>query len=221
MKNRFSLLLAALVFYVFPAAGNAAMVTYTDPSAYFAQIAAQSLTETGFTNFDSTGPGALGTSFMAGGIQFTSPIAMSIANGTTSSGSFFLGLDSLLNPDFQTGDQITLTMPANTRAVSLNVITDTPPDLTAFASLTVNGQGAIMVPGGTELTGGFRSYFLGLINDSADIGSAVIDFSGTGLAFYRVDDVSIAGLAAIPEPSSLLLVATGLMPFLRRRTRRI
>ena len=218
MTLRISLFLAALASFVFPCTATAALVTYTDPVAYAAQLVNLSLTTTGFTNFDSLGVGSKGTSFSESSIQFTSQGGMRISSGTTSSPSLFLGFDSESTPDFLIGDKVTLTLPTNSRAVSLQIITETIPDITAFATLTVNGQGAITAPGGTLLTGMFRSYFLGVISDSANIGSAVVDFDGTGTGFYRIDDVGVAGLA-VPEPSSLVLVLAASMTCVVRRRR--
>jgi PEP-CTERM motif len=217
MTFRHSIFWVALVSCVFPSIGKAAIVTYTDPAAYLAQLASLSLTETGFTNFDSMSTGTMGTSFTAGGIGFTSSVSMGIHNGTTSSPSQFLGINNMAFPDFETGQQVTLTLPANSRAVSLRIITETPPDALAFASLTVNGSGAISTSGGAMLDGNFRSYFLGVIDNSSQFGSAVVDFGGTGLGFYRIDDVGVAALASVPEPNSLILLVAGMGLFFRRK----
>ncbi len=220
MTLRISLFLAALVVFAFPSAGNAALVTYTDPVAYLNHVVALSLTNTGFTNFDSLVEGPVGNSFIAGGIQFTSPSSMRIASGTTSSPSFFLGFNDVI-PEFATGDQFTITLPANSRAVSLQIITKTVPDALAFASLTVGGASVDMVPGGLPLVDGFSSYFVGIVSSAADIGSAVVEFKGTGFGLYRADDVGAVGLTAVPEPSSLVLVAVVCMSsFTRRRNLR-
>jgi hypothetical protein len=215
MVFRFALFPAVLALLTIPKIASAALTLYVDPVAYSAKLTSLAYANTVMANFESSGAGAIGTSFIENGIGFSSPSPMRVSSGVTSSPSFFLGYDDNIVPEFQAGDQFSIALPANSNAISMRVISDTIPDVLSFASMTVDGLAVNTMGAGAALSGSFRSYFLGIVNDSGTISNATVGFTGAG--FYRIDDVGVASLAAVPEPSSFVLVATFAMTALVQR----
>ena len=236
MILRIALLLVAVASLIaFPKSSSAGLVTFTDQASF--NIAIASLSQSAFVNFDSTAPGDMTSSFLVGGIGFHgttenspgapgAPVALplSVNAGTTASGPNYLGTggDDFNGASSSIGDMVTISIPSTSRAIGLNIITDTPPDILSFGRLAAGGANVDISSGiGTALSGNFKSYFVGIVGQfPADIFStASVGFTGGG-SFFRIDNVGVYAVA-VPEPSSMMLVAViGLVGIARRRARR-
>ncbi len=231
------LLFAVASLIALPQSSHAAFITHTTPGTYNAAVG--SLFLTGSTGFESDAVGGKPIGgFNSGGIGFVGStllpppgaMALAVLAGPTTAGNNYLGIDGGFG-DFNgnsapnIGDILTINVPANSRALGVNVVTNIPPDTTSFARLAIGATTVDLFMGqpGTVLGGsGFISYFLGITGPLAGdtYSTATLSFVGGGTAF-RVDNVTVYAATAIPEPTSLALVAVaGLAGLVRRRVRR-
>lgn len=216
--------LAFVLIASFSQFASAALVPFNTTAAFNNQLTASGLNGH-FVNAFETTTVTPGLSVTANGVGYTltgggDGIQILNAPNSTSTGTKSLAYNGGADVDFIEGDIITLTLPAGTRGLSLRLITQTPQDSLSFGTLTVGSTvaQAQFVPG-DPIAGStsFKSYYLGIVDNSSTISSATLTFTGGG-TFYRIDDV---GIVAVPEPSSFALAAVvGLVGFARRRNRR-
>ena len=240
MRPRFKLLFGALTL-VAPTLAHATTMGFTDPAAFQAAIAGLS---SGTLDFESIPAGTLlstagltqavgatgvGITFPAGvpNVLGGPPLDLEV-NGLTSPGSHVLGTDDPGNFDqLIGGTSLGLAFTAPVTGFGLTIISVDTPGVTLLDGdlvLTAGGATAsLAVADGTflgtaNLTGGgtqdVYAYFLGLTSDTAfsgaslDVGAGVPD----GAFFYYLDDF----VAAVPEPSTALLLGLGLLSLARR-----
>jgi len=234
MIFRTTLLLVAVTALIsLPQSSQAAFIVHAAPGTFTAAVG--SLFPTGGTGFESDALGGKGVSFSSGGIGFSGSsllpppggLPLGVSAGPTTAGNNYLGVDGGFG-DFNggaapaVGDILTISVPASSRALGVNVVMNIPPDFTNFARLAIGSTSVDLFQGqgGTLIgVGPFRSYFLGITGalPSDTFSTATLSFIGGGAAF-RVDNVAIY---AVPEPTSLALVAVaGLAGLARRRSRR-
>jgi hypothetical protein len=189
-------------------------------------------------DFNSLATGSLGgPSFSTSGVGFSVPVANGInlsINNDPPATSKYLGSDDLFNAgDFAGSDVLTITMPAGSRGIGLNIITIGDISLQDASNNQILTVGGGLASTNTSTAGAqanatnlgvspnnYSSFFLGLLGTSgAGDAITVATISGINATnFYRVDNVIVA---AVPEPSSLMLAGfAGVMCLARRRIRR-
>jgi len=157
---------------------------------------------------------------VVGGIAFTYTIpgfTMQIRDdfGTTS-GTHYLGVNSI-DGTFLSGDAFTMTFVSPVTALGLYVIGAPGANVAGDFELTALGSGSVFNSSTPDisLTDG-DAYFLGIIDPagftSADMNGTTTNCDpATGCQYvWNVDDITTAGLASVPEPSSLFLLGSGL-----------
>ncbi len=206
---------------------NAAIVTYTDPTAFNAAISGRSNST---LDFDSA---AAGTTIANGGSLGGLSFVYDWGNGeqleinndnSTNSGSNYLGASSAGGGvDFVAdGNNFTITPDSSASALGLYVIT-------AIEALDgdlrlVSGANRVELvrPSLGTLADGSHVYFLGMVAaESQTVGSLTLE--GDQFAFglnYRVDGIQFSAQQGVPEPGSFLVVlGVGATIFRRRRHR--
>lgn len=219
---------ALLVVLVTSHTSSAAIQTFFDQAAFNTAVASNGLTAAPIVNFDGETTGAKGLNYSLGGIGFglaTGTTELAVNSLAPSLLTNALGMDDALFPEFGNTDTLTLTLPAGTQALALNVLisTDFPQDIVNFATLTYGGVSlstgdgtAVATPAGA----GINSYFFGILATTLGEASATATLSATGSSFYYLDNVQIASIAAVPEPNSwALAIGAGTVFFGRRRRR--
>jgi hypothetical protein len=210
-------------------AGPAQAGVFTDPGSFFTAASALG----GFTVTVSFEDLSVGTTIpsggTAGGITFTSSIGldMIVSSGfTTTSGVNYLGIDDGADEVFLALDHWEMAFAAPLQALGLYFISSDP--LFADDIRLVTSAGTAQNAGieNEVLADGGLAYFVGVVS-STPFPNAEIRYGPgvTGTNFvYTVDDIStVAGVAAIPEPSGFVLAASvvGLTwQLLRRAARR-
>ena len=201
---------AALLLAANPA--QAVVTSYTSSASFFGDLATSGLAPT-TENFDGETAGTTYTdSSTIGHITFSSfgpPNLLVTDDFATTSGSNYLGMDSVgLANQFSGGYNIDLSFPA-TNAVGFNIITGEIPNTSIFDNdiqLVVPSVGsAVLDVDALEATiGGTDSvFFVGLIDTDNTFTSAQIryDAAAVGTIVFNIDDIT----TAIPEPSTIFL----------------
>jgi hypothetical protein len=164
---------------------------------------------------------------VAGGITFTSSIGfdMIVSTGfSTTSGVNYLGVaDGSVEEAFIAGDEWEMAFAAPLQALGLYFITSDELLADDIRVVTSAGTAQNAAMENAVLADGGRAYFIGLVSATSFTSAQVRYGPGvTGANFiYNVDDIttSTAAAAGIPEPSSALLVAAGLVLGWRLRSR--
>ena len=198
---------------------QAALVGYTDRSAFDTAVAALPSVGTSTLNFDSLAANTLIPSgAVAGGITFTynfGGVSLQVTNGApTTSSPNFLGTDDA--GMLQQGDNIDLGFGA-ANAIGLYVMS---PD-TLFDDdfqLSVGGTSVSLSTASLQqtLSDGTMVYFLGLVDAASTFTAASLrtDQNGTGQFLWNADDIVTAaagqGSGTAPEPGTLALLGATL-----------
>ncbi len=241
------LTLSALAFV---GTAHSAVMTYTDPAAFYAALPGVGPSSTLDFESQTTGVPVLSGDTLDG-ITFTYTIFddpppdtldMIVSSGfDTTSGSNYLGTDNGDDEIFKSGDKFTMSFGGTYKAIGLFVVTtdsliDGDFELTAGAALALNSA--------TEeetLGDGGIVYFIGLIDDDGFTTATLESFDDVGFYEYNVDDITIAGEPAppvgdppppdgdpgptnpVPEPGTMVLFGLGVlaMGVARRRADRV
>jgi len=209
LKHKKVATLAATLITLGSLAGgaNAAVITYTDRSAFEAALSTSTLLD-----FEGLAAGLatnLGTSISFGDLTY--------ANSGAVWSTAFHGA-----PTIQVGDQndqntvISLTAGYDGLGMDLGLLfgagfisvelRDVTNNLIYSDTLSVTDNDNLGTPATT---------FFGFINDSGDIGSLTLLSGG----FPTTDNVIFGSAATVPEPSSALLLGLGALGFVSRRKR--
>jgi hypothetical protein len=220
-----------MLLVVLGSGAHAGIVSFTDPSLFFAASSGFAVTT---EDFESTAAGTLlesGDSI--GGLTFVSdfsdPLRLAVTDGDefggslpapTTSGTNFLGTndaDVLLG-----GDRIALSF-SDANAIGLFIISADIPGsgiLDGDLLLTAGGASATLdVDDGIGLGGDNFAYFLGLVGTSATFGSAVLTGSFPGAPLFVVDDITLGRASSVPAPASCVLLLSGLLAIAAGRGR--
>ncbi len=220
MKSINRLFATAAVCVALPLPALATPIGFTDPNQFLAAIGAMaSLTE----NFDARPTGqvidegaTLGALTYQYDLQTSFGVSMQVRDDfDTTSGSNALGTDDA--GVFQEGDAFTLAFdPAN--AFGLFFILSDP---AAAGEISLTAGGATVANDGmpAPLADGGLVYFIGIVDAMATFGSAAIDFplGPAGNFLFTVDDITIASVVAVPDPTLPALLGVGALMLLRRR----
>lgn len=236
--------LAALVIALVVLAGVPAFattVTYTTAASF--QGAITGATTANFDSYAGPFPIVINNGDVVDGITFSSVIGsgnqFAIQSGlATTSGANYLGTtDTTFGGALFGSDSFTMSFSSPITALGLYIIgvggfdpsgTPTP----AFTAGTFNlniGIGSALSSGTPDINplsdGISQAYFLGITSDtpfsSATLGPAVLGPDGSGPT-WNVDDITTATASngnqppPIPEPGTLVLMATGLGALVRR-----
>jgi hypothetical protein len=217
MKFRLATLMLSLA--CFGQSANAAIQVFFTQAAFDAALASNSLNIVSNINFEALN-GDLGTNFNSGGVNFSIPGVTQMRSDNSVTPTNSLGISDLVFSDFGNGEPLSLAVPANRRAISVDLVSNSLLDAVNFLSLNVGGDTATTInhPNPIALGGGYSSYFIGLLGMTpGDAFSLATATSSSSSAFFRVDNVRVA---AVPEPSSMLLAGfASLLCFRRRRSR--
>jgi hypothetical protein len=224
MSLRCVSLVALVLSTVSAGSASAALQIFYTKASYDAALTTNGLGFRPNQSFDSESLGFKGASYPVSGMTLNYAGDLEVYSGETSSPTNFLGASGGFG-DFSGGDSIGIVLPAGTRGIALNVVTDSfPEDFTNFASLIVSATQATTEAYASPLldpipipSSSFQSYFLGIVGDTAGdaFTNATVNFNGS--VFYRVDDIQYA---AVPEPTSLaLLGGVAALGLIRRRNR--
>ena len=220
MKSMRALGLAAMMSICGGGGALAAPAGYPDQGAFDAATAALSSRQT--VDFESVASGTVFASGAGtGGLSFSYAIAgKSIqvsSTFSTTSGSNYLGLD---NPDtaFFLGDSFTIEFNRTVHAVGLYLITGTD---TQPGDLELSAGGASVFNDGSfiRLADGGQAYYLGLVETDPTLGFTTATVQGIvspgAFVAFTADDITsaVAGVPAVPEPSSWAIMLAGLGVF--------
>jgi hypothetical protein len=204
---------------------HCAIIAYTDRTAFDAALGGLGYTPSTL-NFDSETAGSLIASGSSVGdttftYNFGGPQLLISDVYATTSGANFLGTDDG-NAALQDGDDFAMSFAARS-AVGMYLIS-ADPLFDGDIQLTTGTSTASLVAANIQQTlfDGSNVFFLGLIDNSSTFTSAALSTHGPGGAFlYNVDDIVLAS-AAVPEPSSVVALASGAVGIaLGRRYRRV
>ncbi len=235
MKIRKASFLLALATLICSAGQtNAGILTFFNQAAYNAAINARLPLNTRTDNFDAlSGPVGAVSSYVTSGSGVTatysiaSALQFAVSNATTPTPS--LGINDGFDPNLT--EDLTITLGPLGRGIALQVISDATLGgingdflVNAFGSdgSPTNVELAATGVTGTPIGGGFTSYFFGFVADTPldTLTNAVVSTTNA-LNGYRVDNVSLAAITPVPEPSSLALLGLATMfGFTRRRASR-
>jgi len=204
-------------------AAEASPVTvYTSSAAFNTATTGQSV-----ATFDDLGGGAtIASGGSADGITFTYSIPAKIevedAFATTSSPN---SLGTVGDGVFIAGDAFTITFGGPVQAVGLYLIAGDIINAGDFRLSIAGGFGDNGASPDGFVSDGTKVFFLGLTNPDGFTSATLTSFSANGADFFfNVDDVTTGSIAEnnnpVPEPSSLLLLASGGAMALRRLRRR-
>jgi hypothetical protein len=209
-----------------PGIATAGFTSFTTKASFDAAIAGLGGVQT--VNFDAL---ASGTTFASGtgtgGLTFTYAIAgpstleVSSTFGTTS-GANYLGLD---NPDtaFYLGDSFTINFNRTVQAVGLYVIAGSDAQA-GDMQLSAGGGSTFNSAAFDVLVSDGQAFYLGLVQSDPTLGftTATVQMTFTPGAFLAVtvDDITSAGVPAVPEPETWALLVAGLAAVALRRKRR-
>lgn len=205
---------------------NAAIVTYTDPTAFDAAIAGRSNSA---LDFDSAAAGTtIANGGSLGGLSFVydfgngEQLQINNDNSTNSGANYLSATSAGGGVDFVAdGNNFTIAPDSSASALGLYVIT-------AIEALDgdlrlVSGANQVELTGPSlgTLADGSHVYFLGLVAaESQTVSSLTLE--GDLFAFglnYRVDGIQFSAQQGVPEPGSFLVVlGIGAAIFRRRRS---
>ncbi len=192
---------------------HALPTTYTSQATFLAALSGSPQT----LNFDGL---AVGTPIPSGGAVGSITFTYSIPGFTmevrddfgTTSGTNYLGVNSV-DGTFLNGDSFTMTFASTVTALGLYVIGAPGANVAGDFDLNATGSGSVAnSPTPDVLLVDGDAYFLGII-DLAGFSSADLTSCGAcGQFVFNVDDITTTGGgASVPEPSSLLLLGSGLV----------
>ena len=221
-----SLLVLSVLVSFWTTSVQAAPMGYTDQASFLAALPGPA----SVLNFDSMGAEAIiADGDTVEGITFTydfDGVQMMVSNlWDTTSPDNFLGTDDA--DIFQGGDGFELAF-APSNAIGMYFISaDSPDEQILDGDITLMAGGlsvGLDVSVYDILADGSYAFFLGIIDDdnfftTASITSFTDEYGP--YFFYNVDDITTAAAAPVPEPSTLLLIGTGLvgLTYTRRRRR--
>jgi hypothetical protein len=237
MKLSKSFLVAFILTTVLaPLSLNAAITPYTSKAAYDAAVASAGLVNIVTEDFQST-TGPLGSgigphSFTQNSVTYSgSGIRFSAGSNPVNSGNNSLG--TIFSGGWEDiTDDLTIAIPPSSRAVGFNFLTSyAAMDPANFFRASAGGVDVEFTNflSGTAVASGsdlpvipYRSFFIGFVGDTIGdtIGSATLSaFNSASVDGFRIDNVQVA---AVPEPSSMLLAGVaGLLGLVRRRAKRV
>lgn len=151
---------------------------------------------------------------------YVQPIVVFGSTGTTNFGSLG-GTSANLGPDAQGTDfQIAISFDATTRFITSSMLDMNGNVLTTIAGEVKVGGGGIFAPpfgSGTSELDGFVGTHLGWSDYSYNYSDASIEWYVDSMAFYNTADGALADAMAVPEPTSLAMIAGGALLLGRRR----
>jgi hypothetical protein len=199
--------LAAWTLLTVSSASAATVISYTDAASFLGAVQSSYL-----ENFDSSTAGQQSgpVSFSSGIYQYSVDVpndSVFFLENPSSPGDFELSTSST---DFS----IVFTFGAGINAVGGNFFaTDTPGNVTAGVITVTLNDGTTQI-----LTDASATTFSGFVSAGTAISSLTVSTGGTGI--YATVDNFYTGVAAAPEPGSVLMILGGLSalaPWLRRR----
>lgn len=213
---------ALIGFLIMHSVSIASVITFTDQQAFFVALDGSGMTRT-TENFEAE---TVGSSIPNGTgidkIKFNYDIFGELMGVTdiysTTSGLQSLGLINYDN-SFYDGDGFEIQLDEPISALGMYFITSDPV-IDNEIQLSTNAGDAYIASGTEEiLADGSFAYFLGLKSDTT-FSTASIGFLDNGIHFaYNVDDITTAR-SEVPEPSSLLLMLTGVLGLVARTRRK-
>jgi hypothetical protein len=215
--------LSAMLFMLVSTPSFASLVTYTDQNAFQAAVAGGVTTTLDFE--PSVNPFDYFT--LAYEDDYGPSTGAIDSTYDTTSGDNYLSLGDGLG--FLAGGDFTLTFNQTWQAIGLYLISseelwDLDAELTAGAN-SVSNAGS---PASTLADGGFV-YFLGLTDTNGFTSASLVTYldaiTGQGVFEFGIDDIQLVSIAQapapVPEPTSLALLAMGLLMSLGLKGRRI
>jgi hypothetical protein len=215
--------LSAMLFMLVSTPSFASLVTYTDQNAFQAAVAGGVTTTLDFE--PSVNPFDYFT--LAYEDDYGPSTGAIDSTYDTTSGDNYLSLGDGLG--FLAGGDFTLTFNQTWQAIGLYLISseelwDFDAELTAGAN-SVSNAGS---PASTLADGGFV-YFLGLTDTNGFTSASLVTYldaiTGQGVFEFGIDDIQLVSIAQapapVPEPTSLALLAMGLLMSLGLKGRRI
>jgi hypothetical protein len=215
--------LSAMLFMLVSTPSFASLVTYTDQNAFQAAVAGGVTTTLDFE--PSVNPFDYFT--LAYEDDYGPSTGAIDSTYDTTSGDNYLSLGDGLG--FLAGGDFTLTFNQTWQAIGLYLISseelwDLDAELTAGANSVSNA----LSPASTLADGGFV-YFLGLTDTNGFTSASLVTYldaiTGQGVFEFGIDDIQLVSIAQapalVPEPTSLALLAMGLLMSLGLKGRRI
>jgi hypothetical protein len=215
--------LSAMLFMLVTTPSFASLVTYTDQNAFQAAVAGGVTTTLDFE--PSVNPFDYFT--LAYEDDYGPSTGAIDSTYDTTSGDNYLSLGDGLG--FLAGGDFTLTFNQTWQAIGLYLISseelwDLDAELTAGANSVSNA----LSPASTLADGGFV-YFLGLTDTNGFTSASLVTYldaiTGQGVFEFGIDDIQLVSIAQapapVPEPTSLALLAMGLLMSLGLKGRRI
>lgn len=213
-----SSLLLIVVLSVFASSVNAALVNYTQESAFLAALGGNGTT----VDFESQITGdIINSGNSIGDISFSytvgpPPTSMMVASDfLTTSGNNYLGLDDAGNYNlFIAGDEFSISFVNPVYALGMYFISGDPLLSGDIQLVTDSGTATNSDVIDITLGDGGLAYYIGLVSDTSFTSASIqFDPNAAGTFLYSVDDITTS-VSAVPVPATIWLFVSGLGSFL-------